>query len=276
MRDSEVGDEAMMKLRKALCVGLALGLLVSSQAVARRTVIDQGEFLPQGTLGTGCTIGGAICTATTLPFFFDFGTGSTNLAYIYDRGIISFGDPILGVDPTGAFASFGVPVIAPLYVPGTSGTPGPYQVGTATIPAIGPGDFEETLPNFGTDLFLINFLDPTTIDQDNNLSALISVIFDYSPTELRIEFMHGMSGLGFDGEPPAIFVLPDTTGTQMGFSLGANQFFQAPPDIVGTNAFSITAAGAVPEPSTWITMLLGFGLAGFALRRARRLQPQPA
>jgi hypothetical protein len=31
-------------------------------------------------------------------------------------------------------------------------------------------------------------------------------------------------------------------------------------------------ANAVPEPSTWISMLLGFGLAGFVLRRQRRRQ----
>ena len=248
----------MIKLPKALCVGLALGLLATSQASARRIIVDQGDFLPTGTLGTGCTIGGAACGATTLPFFFDFGTGSTNLAYIYDRGVISFGAPILGVDPNGPLTSFGVPVIAPLYVPGSSGAPGPYQVSTETI---GPDEFVETLPNFGGDLFLINFLDPTTIDQDNNLSALISVIFDFSPTELRIEFLHGMSGLGSDesGQFGVIFVLPETTGTQMGFSLGANEFFQAPPDIAATNAFSIIAANAVPEPGTWMTMLLGFG-----------------
>lgn len=36
--------------------------------------------------------------------------------------------------------------------------------------------------------------------------------------------------------------------------------------------FTFTAAngGAVPEPATWASMLLGFGLAGFAVRRARR------
>jgi hypothetical protein len=30
---------------------------------------------------------------------------------------------------------------------------------------------------------------------------------------------------------------------------------------------------AVPEPATWLTMLLGFGLAGLAMRRRRALQP---
>ena len=148
------------------------------------------------------------------------------------------------------------------------------RISTATITA---SDFVETLPNFGTDLFLINFLDPSTNDPVNtNLSGLINVIFDYSPTELRIEFIHGMSGLGFDqdGQFGVIFVLPNTTNTQMGFALGGNGSFQAPPDIVGTNAFSITAAGAVPEPNTWMTLLVGFGLAGFTLRRTRRLRQQ--
>lgn len=34
--------------------------------------------------------------------------------------------------------------------------------------------------------------------------------------------------------------------------------------------FTFAAAGAVPEPSTWASLLLGFGIAGFALRRAQR------
>ncbi len=267
-----------MTVRNALFLGLALGLLASSPAAARRTVIDQGEFLPSGSLGAGCTIGGAACTATTLPFFFDYGMGSTNQAFIYDSGIISFGQPITVVDPTGPFTSFGVPVIAPLYVPAASGTPGPYQVGTATIQ---PSDFAETLPNFGTDLFLINFLDPSTVDVDNNLSGLINVIFDYSATELRIEFIHGMSGLGFDdqGNSTVIFVLPDTAGTQMGYSVNGQQFFEGgatTPNIARDNAFSIFASNSVPEPGTWLTMLLGFGFIGVAIRRDRRLRGQPA
>lgn len=266
----------MAKLLKALSLGFALCVLVSTQAGARRTVIDEGEFLPEGSLGSGCVIGGAVCDPTILPFFFDFGTGSTNEAFIYDRGIISFGAPVPGgVDPNGPFTAFGVPVIAPLYVPGTSGAPGPYQVSSGSI---GPDIFDETLPNFGGDLFRISFLDPDSVDVDNNLSGLIHVLFDPSPTELRIEFIHGMSGLGFDanGDATVIFALPDTTNTQLGFALGGNQFIEAPPDIVGTNAFSISAPGAVPEPSTWVTLLLGFGLVGFVLRRTPRLRPQPA
>lgn len=40
---------------------------------------------------------------------------------------------------------------------------------------------------------------------------------------------------------------------------------------------TIAAAAAVPEPATWLTMLIGFGLVGAAFRRARtRLRPYTA
>ena len=35
------------------------------------------------------------------------------------------------------------------------------------------------------------------------------------------------------------------------------------------------AAAAVPEPGTWMMMLLGFGAIGFSVRRSRRLKPLP-
>lgn len=40
----------------------------------------------------------------------------------------------------------------------------------------------------------------------------------------------------------------------------------------GTLAFA-AAAGAVPEPSTWALMILGFGAIGFAMRRQRSRMP---
>jgi hypothetical protein len=48
------------------------------------------------------------------------------------------------------------------------------------------------------------------------------------------------------------------------------------PGPLTNRTYVFNAAGAlingVPEPSTWLSLLLGFGVAGFALRRRRRLQ----
>jgi hypothetical protein len=249
-------------------ISLAAAFLpLGGAAVARITVIDQGQSIPASNAVTACTIGGTACSAITLPFSFDFGTGLTNQAFIYDRGIISFGAPILGtVDATADFTTFGVPVIAPLYVPGPTGTPGPYDAFTGTMTS--PFSFPTTLPNFGTDLFVITFLDPTAVDPNSFLSPYIHVIFDASATELRFEFVHGQSFLSNGILETA---LPDTTGTQLGYVLGNTTVLRDPPDISGTNAFRFFAgsAGSVPEPSTWAMMLIGFGAIGHALRRVR-------
>jgi hypothetical protein len=42
------------------------------------------------------------------------------------------------------------------------------------------------------------------------------------------------------------------------------------------NAVNFRVAAAVPEPSTWAMMLLGFGAIGFAMRRRHGLSPSPS
>ena len=253
----------------------ACALLATSAATARRTVIDEGDFLDPGTPTTACTIGGDPCTATTMPFFFDFGSGSTNLAYIYDSGIVSFGAPIPdSVDPEGSFADFGVPVIAPLYVPEPSGVAGPYLASSGTLDA--EFGFPETLPNLAEDLFLVTFLDPSTVDEENFMAGYVWLILDASADELRFEFIHGQSNTQ-PGEP-TILTLPNIEGTLLGYSLFGHVFIDTSPDIGAddVNAFSVTRGGAVPEPATWAMMLLGFGAAGVAIRRAKRASPKLA
>jgi hypothetical protein len=268
----------MTALRNVLISALSLSALcLTSEATARRTVIDQGEFIDASNSITACTIGLA-CSPITLPFSFDFGTGTTDLAYVYDRGIVSFGDPIpLVVDANADFTTFGVPVIAPLYVPGDTGTAGPYEAFTGTMTPDPGNAFQTTLPNFGSDLFIISFLNPADDDPNSFLTPYVHLILDASPDELRFEFIHGQS---FFSDNVLQIELPSTTGTQMGYSLGdlsnPEQFFQAPPNIEGINAF--TFPGGVPEPATWAMMILGFGIAGLQLRRRKSMsaEPQPA
>lgn len=258
----------MIVTRKAIFAATILASLgLSTEAVGRRTVIDQGQFLPTTTEIDPCTIGVA-CTAITLPFSFDFGTGSTDQAFVYSNGVVSFGEQIpLGVPNNADLTDLGVPVIAPLYLPGTTGTAGPYEAFIGTMAA---GSFPTTLPPFGSeDMFVISFLNPNDDPDDSNfLSPYINLILDPSATSLQFEFIHGQS---FFSDGVNTIELPDTTGTQLGYSLGnplhPEQVLNDPPNIEGINAF--TFPSGVPEPTSWAMMLLGFGAVGFALRRAK-------
>jgi len=263
----------MTFFRKAILAALLLSGTLSSQAMSRGTVIDKSETIPVTNSITACTIGIAGCLPITLPFAFDFGTGSTNQAFVYNSGVVSFGAPIpLNVPNNASFTSFGVPVIAPLFVPGPTGVAGPYQAFTGTMTPDPTNAFQTTLPNFGPDLFIITFLDPTDDDPNIFLTPYIHLILDFSATQIRFEFIHGQT---FFSNGVLQAELPDTTGTQLGYSLGnpasPQQVFNQPPNIVGTNAFQFTsgAAASVPEPATWAMMLFGFGAVGLAFRRVR-------
>jgi PEP-CTERM motif len=60
-------------------------------------------------------------------------------------------------------------------------------------------------------------------------------------------------------------------GDTFGFVFGPGQ--DNSHDLTG---FSFTVSDAVPEPATWMTMLLGFGLIGVAMRRRSRASPATA
>lgn len=253
----------MIRRGRRVLAAVAFAAAFAGQASARSIVIDKGEFVDSSGLGAACTIG-QVCAATTLPFTFNFGNGPTNLVYIYDRGIVSFGAPIpLGVDANAAFTTFGVPVIAPLYAPGTTGVAGPYQASSSNMSA---STFKETLPNFGTDLFRITFYDPSADNPNTFTHPYIQLLIDASASEIRFEFIHGESFTS-DGNTQADF--PSVAGTQLGYSLGNQQVFTASPNIAGINAF-VFPGNSVPEPATWMMMILGFGAIGMGLRRSRR------
>lgn len=255
----------MIAIRTTLLAALGLvTVFASAEVAARRVIIDQGQFIDTGTSIDACTIGVAGCTAVTLPFSFDFGTGLTDQAFVYDRGIISFGQEIpTGVDANADFTTFGVPVIAPLYVPGNTGTAGPYDAFTGTF---------TNMPGIGPNPFIISFLDPTLFDPSSTVNPYVNVILEPLAAGLRFEFIHGQSFLSGGILEVA---LPNTTGTQLGYSLGdplnPQQVLNDPADIVGTNAFTYPAQpSGIPEPGTWAMITIGFGAAGLAVRRAKR------
>ncbi|GAA3898739.1 hypothetical protein GCM10022276_17090 [Sphingomonas limnosediminicola] len=252
-----------MKCALAVSMGIALSLLSSTPAEARGIVIDAPEFLPTLSSITPCTIGGSTCdpTATNLS------GGVLANAYIYDRGIVSFGSPLPDtVTASTDLRTLGIPLIAPLYEPGPSGVPGPF--GEVQVGNVAPGSLNFSLaqPTFGSDLFIITWLDPT-LDQGFPPVPLIALIIDASTGEARFQFIHGMENT-LSGDQ----AFPDTTGRLLGYAVDGQNLIDDTPDITGDNAYSVklSAVASVPEPATWLAMLIGFAAMGLALRRSRR------
>jgi hypothetical protein len=114
----------------------------------------------------------------------------------------------------------------------------------------------------------------TGTDQENFESGLSFILLSDRPVYTMT--LTGSAG-GFQVD---YSYNPDATGDigQYGFNLPTAQFEATGP--LTNQSFAFDSAGAlisgVPEPSTWMSMLLGFGLAGVALRRKRRLAQAPA
>lgn len=84
-------------------------------------------------------------------------------------------------------------------------------------------------------------------------------------TETGLDFAGGAIRFGFEVVPYGVLVGggPATGNT------GA--FYRVDNFSVTVNSLGVTGPGAVPEPATWAMMIVGFGLAGTAVRRRRTL-----
>jgi len=87
--------------------------------------------------------------------------------------------------------------------------------------------------------------------------------YSISPSTLRLAggaYRIGFLDISFDG-PPNFFVLEDGGAGFTNDGVGVAADFGITPAL---------AAGGVPEPAAWATMIGGFGLAGASLRRQGR------
>jgi hypothetical protein len=155
----------------------------------------------------------------------------------------------------------------------------PLHCGQVTVDLLTAAVFDPTqVGDFGLVDTLINnpsTFDPTASDQANfdaGRLALLGLadafpIYTMTLTDLasgfQVDYTYNAGALG-------------QTGTY-GFNLPTAQFATTGPltnqtFLFDSNGQLVTSIASVPEPSTWMTMLLGFALAGFGLRRKRRLQ----
>ena len=129
-------------------------------------------------------------------------------------------------------------------------SPSTAVVGSGTEFSAGGGTFMTF--DFGANDLLINML---------NTSSLGATIIEFSNlSNAFTSYSFGGSTIGgFDASDVSL-----TNGVLRLNFIGTN--FNAG----DTANLSVSAAAAVPEPSTWLMMLFGFGLVGYGMRSAKR------
>ena len=244
----------MVSLRCVPAFAAAAMFLVPSTAFAGRGfVIDTGV----GQL-TPCDLGDTFCAAS---FFTPLG----GPMYVYAEGIVSFGNPLTGIDLAsiqaqdtdwfaGAFSgtqyqTFGVQTFS--YGAEAGWAINYYAQGTSV-----------SLPDqFGqggtTPLFQIQVLPHDYGDFGDN-GEDVSVVFSGNPGD--------GSFIGYatdDGSSDGVTIDNTLDLQNSDFTLVTQAGSLAP-----ASSFSIvrSTASPTPEPATWASMLLGFGVVGGALR----------
>ena len=233
----------MRHLVVAFAVALT-ALIGTSPAVAERTVIDGGGQL---TLSGYCDTDGTGCVPVDLGYGVNFGSGVLTKVLIYGNGILTFGPTVAKFsDYMGNFANYGVPVVSAGVNPDTGadsfGHVSLYQSAKLTIGATG--------------------------------ALTARYYYCQGPTNCADNYILTLTpGAGGYTDNIQYFNLPVVKINGYSIPGVTNQnFFTLPTTFFIPAVFS----SAVPEPRSWMLMILGFGLIGGWLRRARQRQPIPA
>jgi hypothetical protein len=170
----------------------------------------------------------------------------------------SFDSPLLPteIDPiTGAFvfdfvATPNAPVVVdPLVASG-------YEFVSSL--AILSTEFEE----LGDDLYTLSFTDSLGVVQTADFTPGVGNIFDFSLFNPA-----GVMGFTVTGIDTALMLDPtDTTAFKTKLTFAADGATQVSLSQTPLTTF-VDPVGAVPEPSSWAMMLMGFGFVGFTMRR---------
>jgi hypothetical protein len=275
---------------------VASTFLVAGPADARRVAIDLGDFnfeffgeqwdnpVKFDVRGDSC-FGGGACVAQNMPFAIDYGTGLVSSIFIYENGFVTFGS---AVDPTrldyGSLSGFGTDVIAPGYGDLISDQPDPspsYPFDSGEVSyTVGDADF--TGPAYDVNEIAFNSIFNVTW---NNLLAGVDGPDSFKRYQFQIQFLDATK---FD--PNAVtgdFDLSFNFGTTLpsgvisGFRLGELELTIDPKSVLGrqnqdfvysfrSGQLVASTNGAIPEPQTWLMMVVGVGMLGSALRHDRR------
>lgn len=253
--------------RHTASILLGLGCLVASgPATASRSAID-GASTPIA----GCIFGGAACNPTLLqsglgglpgPLVFDFGFGAINSLFIYTNGLVSIGAPIAANADLTSLSTIGGNVFTPGYAPGRT-----FSLITLQ------GRDTSTNDNPGRPVVRVNFClpggNPNNLASCNNDDATEQFsIYDLGAGKYELQYNYGAfsstNAPVFPANAYAGYAFGGNVVEQRGTALQQGVTSLAPFDYVFP-----TATSGVPEPLTWVMMIVGFGAVGATLRRPR-------
>jgi hypothetical protein len=259
-------------------LGLTAGLVLcafASPTLARGIAIDADPSFEV----SACSIGSA-CTGTALPFSIVTPAVTTNQIFIYDSGIVSLGAALPLAATYGDASSLGHAFLAPGFGDFGGNTPTTYITNVQDGFDGFTGGFRVTwaFPGVeGAPVFQVEFIDLSlSFVSDGSGGGA----FQQDPTKIGdvlVNFAHGSDFENWNG----LIVGTDPglpNGALIGWGVGAlNSATTYTGDVEGLRAANIsvnlTDAGAyspgIPEPATWISLILGFAALGAALRRAR-------
>jgi hypothetical protein len=236
-------------LKRSVLAGLGL-VAAANPAYANRIQIDSGD-----TNFTPCVIGGAPCAGLTMPFSADFGTGAFNRVYVYNNGLVSFGNEIAAGANLSSITSIGGNVFTAGYSPSMALVQ-PFQL---QLPSIA---FNATGVLQNKPVFRVRYV--ASVAGSGDVDMQVS-IFDVGGGEYALQFGHGR-----------LNTQPDIAAdAYLGYSFGASSLqvsgatlrSQVQGGITPFEYFFRAAAPEVPETGTWAMMIVGFALVGCGLRR---------
>ena len=230
-------------------------------------------------------------TRVVLPFNVNFGFGLVNALFVNKNGIVSFGAPLLTAQaaalqasatsgPIQSLADLGVPVIAPYYANlqlGAGSGDGTLQVGDVTIQFGMADPYADGGAYSRLDLrdavritwYGLSAGNGATGAPERVLTQLLISADDNGLS--NFEFRYGPVGTPGQADYGSIagFALGNTVLDSRGpYTQGAPTFFEfLDGEYIGQGGRAINPG--VPEPATWLQLILGFGATGWAMRRRK-------
>jgi hypothetical protein len=296
-------------LLRALPAAACIALYPACPAVAGRTVVDGGSIMTLSGYCSPETATNTPCSPYALPIPIQIGGTTYNSFWVNSNGSVSFQSiesfmAPYNVEPppppNGSLFQYGsIPVFSPNFMDGA----GYFDFTTQNFDGNLVAQTALTSTGFTVDWFfcsdplncgprtvtLVSGLtfDPNEVGNFTLVDALISrsTLNDPNATDLE-NFLSGQQFLIGQATGYPIFTMT-LAGLASGFQVdytynaGADALYGAYgynlPNAqfetffeLNNRTFVFQSTTGVPEPSTWMSLLLGFGLAGFALRRKRR------